>query len=156
MESFLPLFSQLEDDRPAQQETRLEPLSQPITAEPISKGPSLPTSDDGWDVQAKQPYSPTKIELESHPIRQRLSIKGDDITNGLEAAPTITSEFDSWASPAAKELAQEADREISGTMADTSIKEGDAGTFATRYNMERYHSSSPTCLRSRITAFHAH
>lgn len=141
MESILPLYPGIEDEQASPQETRLERPIQPIRVERVhpshpqitnyGPGPSLPTSHS----QPREPYSPTKTELESHPIRQRLSIQGDEITTGLGSAPEVPLELDRWSRPAAEELAQEVDRNAPGAMADTTIKEGDAGTFATLHEI---------------------
>ena len=145
MDPILPLSPRTEDSQASLQESRLGAPLQPISEEaPFSSsgtshpqieestncyGPSLPTSGHPWPP--KQSYSPTKTELESHPIRQRLSIQGDEIATGLGTAPEVPLEFDRGTTPTAEELAQEVDRKVPGIMADTAIKEGDAGMFAT-------------------------
>ena len=155
METLLAQYPYVEQPKSSTQETRPDrpaSLAQPISVEPSTKygnGPSASvsssTAGDGWTYSPRLPYSPSKTELESHPIRQRLSLQGDEETIGLGSAPEIPIQITSWTQPAAQELAQEVDRIDAVDMADTSIKEGDSGTFAILLRILRLRFGSLAC-----------
>lgn len=156
MDSMLVQSSHTEEIKSPMQVRSAERLARPWSqsqrsrASKYGNGPSS-TSDEGWDLeQPRTSYSPTKPELESHPIRQRLSTQGDEVTTGLGTAPEYPPlEIDRWASPTVEELVHEVDRTVPHTMADTSIKEGDAGTFANNLGACGCDLSLVACLRAR-------
>ena len=59
-----------------------------------SSHPTAPSLDDHSPnlLLQSHPYSPTRAEIESHPIRQRLSLGRDEILTGYGSAPEATSE----------------------------------------------------------------
>lgn len=78
------------------------------------------------------PFSPSKAELESHPVRQRLSLLHSDPDTTLEdSAPAISLELDSWPKPpagSAQTIEEEGHSESEAIdMADSEIQKGDAG-----------------------------
>lgn len=103
-------------------ETAQEPSAQ-AQATAILPQPPSPTSD--LEQQPTQLYSPTKAEIDAHPIRQRLSVVRDDIVTGYGSAPepppiTKQSRQEPVAAPAPQPASTDA-------MADKEIKEGDDG-----------------------------
>jgi hypothetical protein len=101
--------------------------------------PTAAPSFDGWSPnllpQPSQPhlYSPTRAEIESHPIRQRLSLGREEIATGYGTAPEATSENGS--EPLETGLldsrqAQEGSERLFDAMNSEApaVKEGDAGT----------------------------
>ncbi|KAK4542183.1 hypothetical protein LTR36_007030 [Oleoguttula mirabilis] len=75
----------------------------------------LPSTSD-LDQHAPQLYSPTKAEIDSHPIRQRLSVVRDDISTACGSAPE---------EPPITESTRQEPIASTDTMADKDIKEGD-------------------------------
>lgn len=78
------------------------------------------------------PFSPSKTELESHPIRQRLSLLHPDAeaaTTPEGSPPAISLELDSWPKPPAQTTEEEGHEETPDAtdMADSKIQKGDAG-----------------------------
>lgn len=78
------------------------------------------------------PFSPSKAELESHPVRQRLSLlHSDPDTTPESSAPAISLELDSWPKPpagSAQTIEEEGHSESEAIdMADSEIQKGDAG-----------------------------
>ena len=59
-----------------------------------SSHPTAPSLDDHSPnlLLQSHPYSPNRAEIESHPIRQRLSLVRDEILTGYGSAPEATSE----------------------------------------------------------------
>jgi hypothetical protein len=111
--------------------------------------PSLPTAAAGpsslrssnLPAQLPRPephlYSPTRAEIESHPIRQRLSLGRDEIATGYGTAPEAISE--NRIAPLEPGLldsrqAQEGSNQLFDAMSSEApaVKEGDAGTFILR------------------------
>jgi hypothetical protein len=76
-----------------------------------------------------QLYSPTKEEIESHPIRQRLSLSRDQISSGLGTAlPTCEDEFVAEDLRQASEGCSKRRLPDEGDMADTTEpQKGDEG-----------------------------
>ena len=79
-------------------------------------------------------YSPTRAEIESHPIRQRLSLGRDEIATGYGSAPEATSENGSETFETGlleSRQAQEGSHRLFDAMSSEApaVKEGDAGTF---------------------------
>lgn len=83
----------------------------PSTADPEHHSPQL--------------YSPTKLEIDAHLIRQRLSYVRDDITTALSCAPSNSAAPE--ATRRQEPDAAPAQPVTTGAMADKGIKEGDEG-----------------------------
>lgn len=82
-------------------------------------------------------YSPTRAEIESHPIRQRLSLGRDEIVTGYGTAQEATSETAGPGSASAElELsqAQEGSERLQDAMSSEApaVQPGDAGEFVLR------------------------
>jgi hypothetical protein len=107
---------------------------------PTAAGPSsLRSSNLLAQLPRPEPhlYSPTRAEIESHPIRQRLSLGRDEIATGYGTAPEATSK--NRIAPLEPGLldsrqAQEGSNRLFDAMSSEApaVKEGDAGTFILR------------------------
>ena len=142
MEPLSPIYLRIDDVWPSNQEFNAQTLETERSAFPSSpraspshRGASGDLSAGGtshFTHQSTQLYSPTKEEIEKHPIRQRLSDVRDHIATGLGTAPEDPHQvfFDNHAS---SRQAQEGSERLFDAMSDTNnIKEGDQGMFALR------------------------
>ncbi|KAK5125739.1 hypothetical protein LTR85_012013 [Meristemomyces frigidus] len=97
------------------------PLALAQTPQPRAQEVQLPSTSD-LDQQPTQLYSPTKAEIDSHPIRQRLSVVRDDITTSYGLAP---EEPPTTEQSRQEPVAAPAQPAVIDAMADKEIKEGD-------------------------------
>ena len=100
-------------------------------ASPVA--PSFGGTSHPLPPRPTQLYSPTQHEIESHPIRQRLSLTRDDIATGLGFAPEEPRElFESTSQTNSNSRqAQEGSARLFDTMAE--VQEGDKGMFCALY-----------------------
>lgn len=123
----------------------VEPLGQPPvnTDDALANGVQLATSTS-LPPASTQLYSPTKHEIDSHPIRQRLSTVRDDISTTLGSAPAADDEKDE--SRQDPQLSQP-NNPLPRAMADTQVKEGDQGMFALFHQLMRLSCSTLMDMR---------
>lgn len=152
MDSLPPLFASAQDAETSKEDVGTAMAAQPITdTEPITettghRDPQAdPQSELASPVVAPTPinpallhqpndiqlYSPTKAEIESHPIRQRLSIVQDNSDTAIGAAhPDSPSPLEE--SNSLRQVEEGSERPETVAMSDAP-KEGDQGMCATHH-----------------------
>ena len=144
MESYSTFFPTVEDETeslrvpsPVVWGRAAEPMASERSAAPATLEPlelAIAASSGTSDLrQDPHLYSPTRSELESHPIRQRLSEVRDDILPDLNTAPEVPHIFNHWERATAPEEPRLA-RDVKSSVAETEImaepvKEGDNGEY---------------------------
>ena len=137
MEPLSPTYPNVDDVGASHQETNAQPLetersatamypsfTSPSHRASTSSDPSVGETSHQLHPSHYQLYSPTRFELESHPVRQRLS---EVIVTGLGSAPEDPhqAQFDS------SRQAQQGSERLFDAMAEApTVKEGDKGEFA--------------------------
>lgn len=131
----MPIYPPLDDRK---QETAPVEPGQVVAAtaafpspQEASPAPSFGGTSHPLSPRPTQLYSPTRQEIESHPIRQRLSITRDDIVTGLGTAPEESQDLFDSTSQTNSRQAQEGSERLFDAMSEApNVKEGDEGMFA--------------------------
>ena len=150
MDPIPAIYPPTDSCNPHDQETSTVPNSQPInSARPAAAtpattfpspndAPSSRTSDLDLSHQRRSSpplYSPTRAEIEAHPIRQRLSTTRDDFAatwGNAREDPHTFHQFDRSASEQRQAQEEELESSVPDAMADTSTTGEQQGTFCAR------------------------
>ena len=152
MEPLSPIYPQNEDIyRPSNQEPNAQPPKPERSAPAMypsfpspshqeastSSDPSVAndyTSTSDWQHSSyAQLYSPTREEIEKHPIRQRLSQVRDDIVSALGSGSAPTEGFQKKTAllfdNSSRQAAEGSERLFDAMAEVPNVKEGDKGMF---------------------------
>ena len=99
---------------------------------------AAPTSDDLNSHSAVRLYSPTRAEIDAHPITQHYRSSRDKELTGIGTAPEVSAKQESVATESRQEQPASSTKD---EMADKEIKEGDEGKF------HSYHDTVKTMRR---------